>query len=492
MTRCQGRSEKGVWSERLDGRATPARRRTRQRDANGRSGRSHARHRPGWAPLRAVAARPPDGRAGWCGNGVMPPCGATLSATVCSWNVVVLVFAVLGLGVVIAMIVVMVAVLVVTVAVMMAVTCEGEPRTTGRCGRAHDRRPRGDGPRRRPEGRSWRQRRPPPAPRPGGTSSVLRIRNSPGRWMGSHVAMPSAVSGRPTTGGSGDGTRRRDGRQSGDVRWLFAWYAASLCGKAPYAPLPPDALPPLRRRPAGPWRPRRSRCRDRPDRVVPRRDRHASLPGAVLPCTFDFTQSGSTFDPHLVSCSIRPTLSTTGHHQDVARHFSLSGSVPIVCPTLSVTVWRPRTATASRASSLCSDGASRLPAASPAAGAATASWMPVRPARTATGRRATAVAPPASWPRPAPRAPRTGTSAAATSAMRRAAARTRTARRRAMMGVRAPRARLQRGLLYRRLPAQRDGMQRRRRLHAHRYLQRRRHMRAGGYAHCGPCMAASP
>ena len=60
------------------------------------------------------------------------------------------------------------------------------------------------------------------------------------------------------------------------------------------------------------------------------------VPGAVLPCTFDFTQSGSALTGS-VSCSILPPLPFTGTINTLLGIFSLSGSVPVVCPTLSVT-----------------------------------------------------------------------------------------------------------------------------------------------------------
>ena len=60
------------------------------------------------------------------------------------------------------------------------------------------------------------------------------------------------------------------------------------------------------------------------------------VPGAVLPCTFDFTQSGSALTGS-VSCSILPPLPFTGTINTLLGIFSLSGSDPVVCSTLSVT-----------------------------------------------------------------------------------------------------------------------------------------------------------
>ena len=60
------------------------------------------------------------------------------------------------------------------------------------------------------------------------------------------------------------------------------------------------------------------------------------VPDAALPCTFAFTQTGGTLSG-TATCSILPPLPFSGTINTLLGFFSLSGSVPIVCPTLSIT-----------------------------------------------------------------------------------------------------------------------------------------------------------
>ncbi|HEV7734555.1 MAG TPA: hypothetical protein VGR62_20445 [Candidatus Binatia bacterium] len=60
------------------------------------------------------------------------------------------------------------------------------------------------------------------------------------------------------------------------------------------------------------------------------------VPDATLPCSFEFTQTGGTLDG-TATCSILPPLPFTGTISTLTGLFSVSGSVPVVCPTLSIT-----------------------------------------------------------------------------------------------------------------------------------------------------------
>lgn len=60
------------------------------------------------------------------------------------------------------------------------------------------------------------------------------------------------------------------------------------------------------------------------------------VPDAALPCTFAFTQTGGTLTG-TATCSILPPLPFSGTISTLTGFFSVSGSVPIVCPTLAVT-----------------------------------------------------------------------------------------------------------------------------------------------------------
>jgi cysteine-rich repeat protein len=60
------------------------------------------------------------------------------------------------------------------------------------------------------------------------------------------------------------------------------------------------------------------------------------VPDGVLPCTFDFTQTGTTLDG-TATCLIFPPLPFTGTINPTFGFFSVGGSVPFICPTLTIT-----------------------------------------------------------------------------------------------------------------------------------------------------------
>lgn len=59
-------------------------------------------------------------------------------------------------------------------------------------------------------------------------------------------------------------------------------------------------------------------------------------PGNSLPCSVDFTQTGGTLSAD-VTCSILPAVTLTGTVSTLTGVFSISGAIPVACPTLSIT-----------------------------------------------------------------------------------------------------------------------------------------------------------